>query len=240
MLRLIIILLFLLLFGIYSLFAFPVMFIMGKFNAEKKQRISQRIVSNAFRVILFFSGCKVTLKGFENIPKDEPVLFVSNHRSYFDIIVCYTILPGLTGFVAKNSFGKVPILRGWMKNLKCVFLDRNNAREGLKTILTAIDQVKSGMNMFICPEGTRNHNPEMLPFKPGSLKIAEKTGCKIIPIALTHTDEAFENHFPTVKAVNIGVNIGEPIEVRSLSADDKKILLENTQNTIQRLLEETA
>lgn len=88
-----------------------------------------------------------------------------------------------------------------MKNLYCLFLDRDNMREGLKTILQAIDYVKNGISICIFPEGTRNNGEElsMLPFRDGALKIAEKTGCAIIPISMNNTADIFEAHFPRVK-----------------------------------------
>ena len=59
-----------------------------------------------FGVLLFVSGTKVKAEGLENIPKDRAVLYVGNHRSYFDIITSYRLLPGITGYVAKKENGK--------------------------------------------------------------------------------------------------------------------------------------
>ena len=81
------------------------------------------------------------------------------------------------GFFAKKEMEKVPLLSTWMKRLHCLFLDRNDLKQGLKTILTAIEKVKSGISICIFPEGTRNKNEDeldMLPFHEGSFKIAAK------------------------------------------------------------------
>lgn len=88
-----------------------------------------------------------------------------------------------------------------MKRLYCLFLDRENPKEGLKTILQAIDYVKHGISICIFPEGTRNKGEELslLPFHNGSFKIAEKTGCPIIPMSLNNTCDIFEGHFPFIK-----------------------------------------
>ena len=79
-------------------------------------------------------------------------------------------------------------------NLHCLFLDRQDIKAGMKTILTAIDKVKSGISICIFPEGTRNKGEnelEMLPFHEGSFKIATKAGCPIIPIAISNSAEIF-------------------------------------------------
>ena len=76
-----------------------------------------------------------------------------------------------------------------MRYLYCLFLNRENPKEGLKTILQAIEYVKKGISICIFPEGTRNKGEElsMLPFKDGALKISTKTGCPIVPISMNNT-----------------------------------------------------
>ena len=63
---------------------------------------------------------------------------------------------------------KVPLLSLWMKRLHCLFLNREDVKEGLKTILAGIENIKNGISMCIFPEGTRNTTDELLlPFKGG-------------------------------------------------------------------------
>ena len=66
--------------------------------------ISQlRIVQWGFRCVAFLAGIKLTVKGEENVPKDQAVLYIGNHRSFFDIVVTYARCPGLTGYIAKDG-----------------------------------------------------------------------------------------------------------------------------------------
>ena len=107
--------------------------------------ISQlRIVQWAFRVLLFISGTKLTVIGEENVPKDEAVLYIGNHKSFFDIVITYARCPRLTGYVSKDSMAKVPVFSIWMKRLHCLFLNREDMKEALKTILVGIDNIKNG------------------------------------------------------------------------------------------------
>ena len=119
-----------------------------------------------FKIILKITGVKVTVIGEENVP-DEPVLFIGNHRSFFDILLTYSRCKRLTGYVAKDSMEKIPLLSTWMRYLYCLFLNRENPKEGLKTILQAIEYVKKGISICIFPEGTRNKGEElsMLPLR---------------------------------------------------------------------------
>ncbi|MDD4112796.1 MAG: lysophospholipid acyltransferase family protein [Herbinix sp.] len=235
--RLILILLFLIVFFIISIPLFLIELIIGKFSHHAQVASSQKIVVMAFHVVLFLAGVKRTVVGRENIPSDEPILYISNHRSYFDIPIAYVSLPTLTGFMAKKEIGRIPILRTWMHFLQCLFLDRNDIREGMKTILQAIEQVKAGYSIFISPEGTRNHDKEMLPFKEGSFKVAEKTGCAIIPVALTNTDDIFENHAPSVRSTKVVIEFGKPIYPNQLDREQRKRLGSYVQDIIKEMLD---
>lgn len=238
--RLILIALFLLLFFIISIPLFLIEYIIGRFNHRKQVASSQRIVVIAFHVVLLIAGVKRTVIGRENIPTDEPVLYIANHRSYFDVPIAYVSLPTLTGFMSKKEISKIPFLRTWMSLLQCLFLDRDDIRQGMKTILQAIEQVKAGYSIFISPEGTRNHGKDMLPFKEGSFKVSEKTGCAIIPVALTNTDEIFENHFPRVKPSKIVLEFGKPIYPNQLDKEQRKRLGTYVQDIIKDMLDKNS
>ena len=83
MLRAILALLFAIL---YLIIGIPVLFvewIIGKFNRQAADISQLRMVQWAFRVILFICGTRLTIIGEENVPKDQPVLYIGNHRSYF-------------------------------------------------------------------------------------------------------------------------------------------------------------
>lgn len=231
--RLILVALFLLIYFIASIPLFGIEWIIGKFNKRAKDISSLRIVQFGFKAILFISGTKTTVIGYDNIPKGEPVLFVGNHKSFFDVIISYSIMPDLTGFVAKKEIEKVPFLRTWMRYLYCLFLDRDNLKEGLKTILQGIEYIKQGVSIVIFPEGTRNSSDDdMFPFKEGSLKFAEKSGCKIIPMVQNNTAECFEKHLPWIKKAHTVLEFCEPIDINALEKDDRKHLAAYVQNII--------
>ena len=236
--RTFLVLLALVIFFIISLPLYLILLFIGLFQPHRKVKISQKVVSWAFRFVLFFAGTKRTVLGLENVPKDEAVLYVANHRSYADIPIAYITLPTLTGFVAKKEIAKVPFLSWWMRNLNCLFLDRDNLKEGLKTILKGIEYIKQGYSMFIMPEGTRNHEEEMLTFKEGSLKMAEKTGCAIIPVAITNSDAVFEKQLPWVKKAHVIIHYGKPIYPNELPKETRKFLGAYVRDNIADMLKE--
>ena len=237
MIRLIIVALTLVLFLILSIPVLIVEWIIGKFNKNLSDYQSLRLVQWAFNVILKISGVEVTVIGEENVP-DEPVLFIGNHRSYFDILLTYSRCKRLTGYVAKKEMLRYPLLRDWMKRLYCLFLDRENPKEGLKTILQAIDYEKNGISICIFPEGTRNDGEElsMLPFHNGSFKIAEKSGCAIVPMSLNNTVSIFEAHLPFIRKTHVVLEYGKPIYMKDMDKETKKHIGEYCQNIIQETI----
>ena len=109
--------------------------IIGKFNPYKKDISSLHLIQSVFRFILWLTGVEVTVIGEELVPTDEAVLYIGNHRSFFDILLTYTRCPRLTGYIAKAEMEKIPLLSNWMHYLHCLFLDRKDIKKGLKTIL---------------------------------------------------------------------------------------------------------
>ncbi|MFV0361756.1 MAG: lysophospholipid acyltransferase family protein [Suipraeoptans sp.] len=237
MFKFIITVIFLISFLIISIPILIVEWIIAKFNRPAADISSLRIVQWAFKVILKISGADITIIGEEKIP-DEPVLFIGNHRSFYDIIITYTRCKRLTGYVAKKEMLKFPLLRDWMKRLYCLFLDREDPKQGLKTILTAIDYVKNGVSICIFPEGTRNSGEElsMLDFHAGSFKIAEKSGCPIIPMSINSSAFIFEEHFPKIKKTKVILEYGDPIYPSKMDREERKHISEYTKNIIMNTI----
>ncbi len=202
-----------------------------------------RMVQGAFKLILWLTGARITIIGEDRVPTDTAVLFIGNHRSFFDILLTYSRCKNRTGYVAKKEMEKIPLLSDWMRALHCLFIDRDNIREGLKTILAGIDKIKQGISITIFPEGTRSRSSdelEMLPFHEGSFKIATKTGCPIVPIAISNSSGIFEDHFPKIRPVDVIVEYCEPVYPEQLTKDEKKFVGKYVQGIIRETLRKNA
>ena len=185
--------------------------------------------------IWLLAGGRATVLGLENIPEDHPVLFVGNHRSIFDIILAGSLIKYPVGFVAKKELQGTPITL-IMEEIHCLFLDREDPRQGLKTILTAIDYVKSGISMFIFPEGTRcKVEGTFLPFHAGSFKIATKAKVPIVPVTIVGMGDVFEDHYPRLKWAPVVIEFGKPIETADMDRNAQKDL----PDKVKALMEET-
>ncbi len=239
MIRLIIAGITVVLFLVITLPVLLVLWLIGLKKPDVKQRASWKIIKFAFNLILFICGTKVEVYGSENVPEDRSVLYVGNHRSIFDILILYVNTKLPTGLISKKEMGKFPIFNIWMNFIGCLFLDRDDIKQGLKTILKAIEMVKEGICMAIFPEGTRNKvEGEFLPFKGGSFKIAEKSGCDIIPFTVIGSAAIFEDHKPFIKKKKVAIVFGEPIHTEGIGRDEIKAIPDRARDCVIEMYKE--
>lgn len=222
MIRLILVIIAVILFIIMTLFVFPFSRLVGLFSRRGQDIISLRFVQLAMRLAIFLCGAKIEYVGLENLPKKgEAVVYVSNHRGFFDIIATYPMVPDLTGFIAKKEIKKWPLVGWWMSSVYCLFLDRKDRRQGIQTILQGVENVKNGISMYVFPEGTRSKvEGEMLPFKNGSFKLATKAGAPIVPLALNGSGKIFDDHVPIIKSGKVRVEVLPRIETKDLTPEE--------------------
>lgn len=212
-----------------------ILVLIGKKNPKLRYKIGNFFVYWSFRWELFQSGVKIEVKGKENIPEDA-VLFVSNHRSYFDILVLHTTSGKRPGFVAKAEMLKFKLLAWWMEDISCLFLDRQDLRSGMQMIKDGASKIQQGISIAIFPEGTRNGKETMLPFKEGSLKMAEKADCPVIPVTIIDTDKLLEIRPGfDIRKGKVKVVYGEPFYIKDLPKEQKK----KAGTYVQSIIEET-
>ncbi len=200
----------------YLLLSVPLMFIFWLLEefTPKAKLWYQYIGQVALRTLCFASGIRLTVIGQDKIPTDTAALFVANHQSYFDVIIGYTLMKRQTGFVAKKSLQKIPILSWNMKFMNCLFIDRENMRQGVRTIMQAADMAREGTSIFIFPEGTRNKSGDetnLAPFHDGSFKVAQRGKVPIIPVSFNNTEAVFEKQMPKIKSSKVVVEFGDPV-----------------------------
>ena len=90
MIRLILVILAIGIFFILTPVLYLIKWIIGRFDAKKGDLCALRMVQGIFKIILFLSGVKTTVLGEENVPEDQAVLYILNHRSFFDVVLTYS------------------------------------------------------------------------------------------------------------------------------------------------------
>lgn len=239
MIRTIIVILDFVFLAVISIVAYPVALLTGIFSKRKKDEYCLGFVKFSMKTLLFTAGTKVDYRGLENLPrKGQAAAYIGNHRGFFDVVAAYAVMPDLTGFIAKREMRRWPLIGWWMRTTHCLFMDRENRREGLKTIIDGVNNLKSGISMVIYPEGTRSKEEgRMLEFHSGSFKLATKAKVPIIPIAANNSSAVFEDN-KRIRRARIIIEFCEPVETADLSKEEIKQLPDRVRAILQKKITE--
>lgn len=203
----------------------------GNFEEERKNILQATSIWGNKMLELFDANLEVF--GKENLPKEGPVVYVSNHQGYADIIaLCAALDTVQFGFVAKDNLGKLPVYGSWITEIRSVLISRKNPREALKAISAGIKNIQNGFSMLIFPEGTRSKGPEMARFKKGALKLATKPKVPIVPISIEGSYHCFEEK-GVLRGDTIKVLIHPMVQTASLSGEEEKNLPGEIENIVR-------
>ncbi|MDX2007185.1 MAG: lysophospholipid acyltransferase family protein [Meiothermus sp.] len=166
---------------------------------------------------LFF----LKVEGLENIPREGPVIIVSNHMSFVDPVLVGATVPRTLAYIARADMFKYPVLGWWMRAVNTIPLERGAGDLG--AIKAAIRAIKDGKVFGIFPEGRRSRTGQIEPFKTGAAAIALRTDAVLVPMAIIGSDKAwpvggFPRPFRPIKVV-----FGEPIMLPTDPAERKDL-----------------
>ncbi|XP_053116536.1 1-acyl-sn-glycerol-3-phosphate acyltransferase alpha-like isoform X2 [Hemicordylus capensis] len=138
------------------------------------QRVeNMKILRFTIQPLKHFFGIKIVVQGSKNLNIKEPYVMVANHQSHIDLLGMAEIIPDCCVPVVKKEIlylGSV----GWACWLcKMIFIDRGKPCEAMDTLMQVAQTIRhQNMRVWVFPEGTRNQNKTMLPFKQGSFRLA--------------------------------------------------------------------
>lgn len=210
---------------------------------EEADRVAYKYVPIWCEKLKQLAGVEFEVKGRENIPADRPCVYAANHRGLWDIPVMLTCLGKPIPLIAKIESKKIPLIRSWMELLHCLFLDRDDARQGIEVINNAAELIRQGYSVGIFPEGTRYKGEEggLGTFLGGAFRIANKTGSPIVPVVIFNSRAALEGdgHF-TMKPAKITVHILPAIETAGMDRAALKALPAQVEQLVREELQKGA
>jgi len=186
---------------------------------NSRSRFYHSLVLFTVRVLLGIFRVKPEASGSELIPTDSRWLLVGNHRSGFDPIVTFWALrKHELAFIAKPSIFKIPIANQLLTRDFSMPIDRENNREALKTILKAADLIKKGITSIgIYPEGTRTKDGNMLPFRSGAFKIAQRAKVPVVVVTIEGTENIMK-HFP-LRSTKVKLIVHHVFDAETVAAE---------------------
>ena len=176
-------------FGVFMLYC---CFIDPEKERQKDSPCFRWFVIQIIQVILHVLPVRLRKKGFENAPTDGRFLLVCNHLDNIDPAFLFHCFPEQAiAFVAKKEAKKMFLVNKVMPKLLCPYINRENDREALKSILRSISLLKSDtVSVGIFPEGRINKYRKLAHFRPGVFKIAQKANVPIVVCTMTGTNHA--------------------------------------------------
>ena len=160
--------------------------------------------------------------GVENHKANEPSLVVSNHQSLLDIPAAYLSLDGHIRMVGKKELFSIPIF-GWvLSRIEIIPIERGNRVSGRDVSNLIREKIKSGLHVWLAPEGTRSVGYDIGTFKKGSFAIAIEASVPVQPIVVENSCEACPKGSLAVRpGVAIRVFVLPRISTRDYSIDSR-------------------
>lgn len=172
------------------------------------------------RGCLVLAGLKLQIEGTENLPKQGPTIYVSNHQSNFDIPILFAGLPLQFRWMAKQELFRVPLFGLAMKRSGYIPIDRSDRRKAMKSLNLAAAKIKAGTSVIIFPEGTRSADGRVQTFKKGALVIAAKAQVPVVPLAIRGSHQVQAKGRWRVNGYPLKLTIMPPLDTRGLKVKD--------------------
>ncbi len=186
---------------------------------------------------LFLAGVRLHIRDVEKIPDGQPVIFMGNHQSNFDILALYAALPHHFSWIAKEELFKIPFFGFAMRRAGYIPLDRGDGRRALKSMEEAARKIRNGVSVIVFPEGTRTRDGNLLPFKRGGFLLAARAGVPIVPFTINGTARINPAKTLKLKRGNVSIHFSNPIETTGSTGKKRDDLIDRVKDAIEQGLE---
>ncbi len=195
-----------------------------KDKESRYNSIERKFTQISFRLL----GINFDVKGLENIPDNEPVIFVSNHQSLIDVKLSIAAIPRNFSFISKDILFKIPLLGKYMRTSGHIGIRRSDERNAYGTLSEVIKKLDGGKSIIFFPEGTRSENGELGKFKRGISMVILKSGRRVIPTAIIGS----RGYLPKSSILSnpehrdICFRFGKPIEFPKIEKEDRELSMD--------------
>ncbi|MCX7664787.1 MAG: AMP-binding protein [Gemmataceae bacterium] len=174
---------------------------------------------------------RVKRSGLENIPKEGPVLLLSNHVTYIDWLLIWRASPRKVRFVAWAGWTKNRVFRWFLRVTNTILIDgEGGPRQLIRSLRSISEALDQGEVICLFPEGALSRGGGvMLPFRRGFEKILSQTKQKVpvIPVCLHQVwGSIFSYHegkvvwkWPKAIPYRVHVGFGRPLREGVTSAE---------------------
>ncbi|GJQ59604.1 MAG: 1-acyl-sn-glycerol-3-phosphate acyltransferase [Candidatus Scalindua sp. AMX11] len=192
-----------------------------KDKESRYNALERKLTRIAFRLM----GVTIDAQGVENIPLHEPVIFVSNHQSFFDIKLSLAAIPRNFSFISKDIIFKIPFLGRYMRVSGHIGIRRSKERDAYNALCAVVRKLKGGKSVVFFPEGTRSENGKLGQFKRGISMVVLRSGRKVVPTAIMGSGNflAKNSFLCNPEKRNVCFRFGKPLEFSTVEKEDRAL-----------------
>lgn len=200
-------------------------------NSNNSYLISVLLARPSFWIL----GIKIKITGIEYLKNDIPSILIANHQHNLDLLVAALMMKPKTVSIGKKSLGKIPIFGQFYKLSGNILVDRSNPKKAIRALKEVGKTIREKqISVWIFPEGTRNTEKELLPFKRGAFISAIEAEAPIIPIAVRRYIDDLD--LKRINAGTIEITVLPPVATVGLSSKDSQNLGDQLYDIIAPLV----
>jgi 1-acyl-sn-glycerol-3-phosphate acyltransferase len=203
----------------------------------KTGRTQHRIARVWARTCVFISGARLKVAGGENLRKCAVAVYASNHTSYMDTPVIFSVLPFQFRILAKKELWSLPFIGWYLNRSGQIPIETGNPRAALSSLSAGVKALRAGMSLFVFPEGSRTADGEMKTFLAGAAYLAIRAKVPVVPIALSGVYDLLPIHTRHFYPCALTLMAGEPIETTGMTPRQTEELTERLRGAIASMLE---
>jgi 1-acyl-sn-glycerol-3-phosphate acyltransferase len=202
---------------------------------DKNGRVQHRIARVWARVLVFFAGSSLIVRGKENMLKHPVAVYASNHTSYIDTCVIFAVLPFQFRILAKKELWPIAFIGWYLDRSGQIPIDTRNPRATLSSLGVGVKALRSGMPLFVFPEGGRTPTGELQNFLSGAAYLAIRAQVPLVPIALSGVYDLLPIHTRHLYPGELVLTAGEAIDTTGMTIRQTDELTEKLRTAIQEL-----
>ncbi len=202
----------------------------------KTGQTQHRIARIWARVCVRISRSGLTIRGAENLHKHQVAVYAANHTSYMDTPVVFSSLPFQFRILAKKELWSLPFIGWYLNRSGQIPIDTENPRAALSSLSAGVKALRSGMPLFVFPEGSRTPTGDLQAFLSGAAFLAIRAQVPLIPIALSGVYDLLPIHTRHFYPCDLVMTVGEPIETGGMTIRQADELTARVRNEIAGML----
>jgi len=205
---------------------------------DKSGRMQHKIARMWARGVVLGTGCRITVRGGENLRSQPVAVYASNHTSYMDTPVIFAALPFQFRILAKKELWPIAFIGWYLDRSGQIPIDTANPHASLSSLAVGVKALRAGMPLFVFPEGGRTETGGLKPFLSGAAYLAIRSQVPLVPIALSGVYDLLPIHTRHLYPGELTVSVGEPIETKGMTVRQTDELNARLRAAIAGLLDQ--